>query len=67
MNPHFYLIFVSSVFLPGDYILCWLLTSPFLLSAFPAFFISEIVPVLIWFGSVYLVTTAICSGSVKVI
>ena len=50
----FTLFFVSSVFLPSDDVLCWPLSCSFLLPALPAFF----VPGLIWYGSVYLVTTA---------
>ena len=52
------LFFVSYVSLPGDDVLSWPLSCPFLLS-FPAIFFSEIVSVLICFGSVYLVTTIV--------
>ena len=51
-------VFISSASLPGDDIFCWLLSSPFPSVCFPCFFFSECVPVLIWFGSVYLGTTA---------
>ena len=44
--------------LHGDDVLCLLLYCPFSSVCFSFFFFSERVPSLIWFGSVYLVTTA---------
>ena len=54
----FILFYVSSVSLPGDDVVCWLISCPFPYVCFPSFFFSEHVPGLIWFGSVYLATTA---------
>ena len=55
-----YLFYVSSLLCPflGTISFAGYLLVRLLLSAFPAFF-SERVPGLIWFGSVYLVTTAV--------
>ena len=58
-----YFIFVFPVSLPGNDAFCWLLSCPLLSSVcfscffFSFLFSSETVPGLIWFGSVYLVTT----------
>ena len=59
-NPHILtLFFVSaSVSVAGDDVLCWLLSCPFLLSAFPVFFSHRNCSGLIRFGAVYLVTAA---------
>ena len=54
----YFIVCFFSVSLPGDDALCWLLSCPFSSVCFPCFFFSERVPGLIWFGSIYLVTTA---------
>ena len=54
---YLFLFCVSSVSLPGDDVLCWLLSCPSSSVCFP-FFLSGYVQGLVWFGSVYLVTTA---------
>ena len=49
-NSHFNFIFVSSVSLPGDDVLYWLLSCSFILSAFPAFFLRNYSRLdLVWF------------------
>ena len=54
---YLFLFCVSSVSLPGDNLLCWLLSCP-LSSVCFSFFLSGYGPGLVWFVSVYLVTMA---------
>ena len=55
---YLFYFFLSSVSLPGDDVLCWLLSYPLPSVCFSLFFFSGRVPGLIWSGSVYLATTA---------